>query len=646
MSSRFLIAVLLCVSSGFVFPQDSAEKAEVGGTAERQPDTVLVVRTGSPRQTLQSWLDHTRRAEVLTKAVIEEQTHENLFRTASNARRLLAHLDLSQTPAAVRNEVGLRATYALHDIMLRVAMPPMEEVPDWDAFEESAPGKWRLPGTPITIVLVEAGPRAGEYLISATSVSDAPRFYDRIRHLPLQQPSLFDSWTEAAPQLTGPLIPAALVDALPDFSKKIAFGTPIWKIVLGMLALAIALTLFVLLQRWFGRRTPGSRLAATIHRALLPIAGMGLTWILYQFLQVELNTSGAFARLSGSALSVVTYLVLAWLSWLAVLTIFEWIISSPKIPEQSLNANLLRLCARLVGFLGAVLVLALGAQSLGIPVLGVLAGLGFGGLALALAIRPTLENLMGGLILFVDKPVQVGDFCSFGEHTGTVEEVGMRSTKIRALNRTLISVPNANFVNMELVNWARCDKMQILTVIGLRYETEPDQLRLVLARLREMLFAHPKIERTTVRVRFVGYGAYSLDVQIRVYALTQEWNEFYAIREDVFLRVNKIVAESGTSFAFPSQTLYLGRDSGLDQQLSKSAKEKVAGWRRSGKLPFPDPEAVRIDALEGTLDYPPQGSVEEYRPEAGENHETEQLSGFSPSGQPDDDSEIDGRSGK
>ena len=181
------------------------------------------------------------------------------------------------------------------------------------------------------------------------------------------------------------MIPAALVEALPDFSKKIAFGTPIWKIVLGMLALAIALSLLVLLQSWMGRRTPGSRLAATIHRALLPIAGMGLTWILYQFLQVELNTSGAFARLSGSALSVVTYLVLAWLSWLAVLTIFEWIISSPKISEQSLNANLLRLCARLVGFLGAVLVLALGAQSLGIPVLGVLAGLGFGGLALALA---------------------------------------------------------------------------------------------------------------------------------------------------------------------------------------------------------------------------------------------------------------------
>ena len=141
-------------------------------------------------------------------------------------------------------------------------------------------------------------------------------------------------------------------------------------------------------------------------------------------------------------------------------------------------------------------------------------------------------------------------------------------------------------------------------------------------------------------------GASSLDVQIRVYALTKEWNEFHAIREDVFLRVNKIVAESGTSFAFPSQTLYLGRDGGLDQELSEAAKEQVAGWRRTGTLPFPDPAAARIDALEGTLDYPPRGSVEEHRPSIAESHESERLSGSPAPAQPDDDSTTDRRSGK
>ncbi|MDH3644176.1 MAG: mechanosensitive ion channel family protein, partial [Gammaproteobacteria bacterium] len=426
----------------------------------------------------------------------------------------------------------------------------------------------------------------------------------------------FESWSDAAPQLTGPSIPAAFVERLPDNVKETLYGTPIWKIVFSIAALVIVLALFVFLRRWMTRNTPDSPFATKILRMLIPITGIALAWGLYWYLRMELIISGQFARILGYVISVVIYLALARLAWLTILAAFEWIIRSPKIPDQSLNANLLRLCGRLLGFLSFVLVLALGAQSLGMPLFGVVAGLGFGGLAIALAIRPTLENLLGGLALFADKPVRVGDFCSFGERMGVVEEIGICSTKIRALDRSLISVPNAHFVDMQLVNWARCDMRLILTEIGLRYETEPDQLRHVLAKLREMLFAHPMIDGSTVRARFVGYGAHSLNVQIRAYALTPDWNEFLAIREDVFLRVNKIVAESGTSFAFPSQTLYLGRDGGLDEKLSEAAKEQVAGWRRAGTLPFPDPAVATIDELERTLDYPPRGSVDEHRPES------------------------------
>ena len=176
LTTCFVIATLFCVPSGFVSAQDNTE------TAAEQPDTVLVVRTGSPQQTLQSWLDHTQRAEDLTRQAKEEQTRADFSRVAANARRLLSHLDLSQTPAAVRNEAGFRATYALQDILMRVAIPPMDEVPDWDAFDEASPGRWRLPGTPITIVRMDEGPRAGEYLFSASTVADAPGFYNRISH--------------------------------------------------------------------------------------------------------------------------------------------------------------------------------------------------------------------------------------------------------------------------------------------------------------------------------------------------------------------------------------------------------------------------------------------------------------------------------
>jgi len=347
----------------------------------------------------------------------------------------------------------------------------------------------------------------------------------------------------------------------------VARTTPIWKIFLSVAALGLAAILVVLCHLQIRRRLSKSRVAKLIGKMLIPLAAIVLALVLGLFFHLEVNVAGSFAWLVYSTLSVVRYLAFAWLFWLAVLTAFEWMILSPRIPDDSLNASLMRLSARLIAFLGVLWILALGAYDLGLTVFGVLAGLGFGGLAVALAIRPTLENLVAGAILFMDKPVQVGDFCTFGNYTGTVENIGIRTTKIR----TLISIPNATFADMELVNWAQCDRMLILTQIGLRYETTPDQLRYVLANLREMLYAHPKIERSTVRVRYVGYGPSSRDVQIRVYALTQEWNEFYAIREDIFLRVDQIVAESGTSFAFPSQTLYFGRDDGLDRELSEAA---------------------------------------------------------------------------
>ena len=206
--------------------------------------------------------------------------------------------------------------------------------------------------------------------------------------------------------------------------------------------------------------------------------------------------------------------------------------------------------------------------------------------------------------------MRVGDFCTFGGQNGTIESIGIRSTQIRALDRTLISVPNAQFADMELINWAHCDQMLIHETIGVRYETTPDQLRFVLAGIREMLHSHPRIDPDTVRVRFAGYGDSSLNIDLRIYAKTREWNDFFAIREDVFLRIYDIVTGAGTGFAFPSQTVYLSRDDSLDETARDAAEQQVQTWRRSGRLPFPRLPEKRQESLEGTLDYPPRGSYE------------------------------------
>ena len=251
-------------------------------------------------------------------------------------------------------------------------------------------------------------------------------------------------------------------------------------------------------------------------------------------------------------------------------------------------------------------------QNLGFSIGGLLAGLGIGGLAIALAAQKTLENLFGGFVLVADRPVRIGDFCRVGEHLGTIEDIGMRSSKIRTLDRTVVSVPNAELSTVRIENYGVRDKMRIHTILQVGYDTSPDQMRYLLVELRRMLYAHPRTLPEPCRVRFVNFGAHSLDIEVYVFVDTQEWHEFTGIREDVYLRIMNVVEESGAYFAYPSQTLYLGRDSGRDMERTGSAEAAVEEWRSSGTLPLPEFSEPMIAEVGDTLEFPVRGAV---RPE-------------------------------
>ncbi|MEM7025169.1 MAG: mechanosensitive ion channel family protein, partial [Pseudomonadota bacterium] len=277
------------------------------------------------------------------------------------------------------------------------------------------------------------------------------------------------------------------------------------------------------------------------------------------------------------------------------------------------DATLWRIASRVVGFLiGAWIVIA-GAQDLGADMVPLIAGLGVGGLAVALAAQRTLANFIGSVILFMNKPVRVGDFCRYGDQIGTVEQIGLISTRIRTLERTVVTVPNAEFSEMKLDNFNRRDQRLLKTVLQLRYETTPEQLRYVLAQLRQLIVGHPMVTPDPARVRFVAFGPYSKDIEVFAYLRCQDQNTFLAIQEDLLLRMEDIVSAAGSGFAFPSQTAYLARDTALDAAKSKDAEAQVARWRRSGRLPFPDFQDEHQERLTDVLDYPPKGSPN-YKP--------------------------------
>jgi MscS family membrane protein len=248
-------------------------------------------------------------------------------------------------------------------------------------------------------------------------------------------------------------------------------------------------------------------------------------------------------------------------------------------------------------------------QNLGFQVTGIVAGLGIGGLAVALAAQKTVENLFGGATILADHPVRVGDFCKFGNQMGTIEEIGLRSTRVRTLDRTVITVPNGEFAQTQIENYGVRDRIRLYLNMGLRYETSPEQLRHVLTGLRRILLSHPMVDREPARVRFVGFGACSLDLEIFAYVLTGNWSKFLGVREDIYLRFMDVVKESGTGFAFPSQTLYLGRDSGLDAEQVRRAESEVQAWRQENRLPFPAFSPDALEQMDDTLDWPPKGAM-------------------------------------
>jgi MscS family membrane protein len=271
--------------------------------------------------------------------------------------------------------------------------------------------------------------------------------------------------------------------------------------------------------------------------------------------------------------------------------------SSSKV---SILQLLEKLCKVLAVIAGALVILYLA----GINIAAAITGLGIGGIAIAFAAQKTLENLFGGIMIISDRPIRVGDFCRAGDTMGTVENIGLRSTRIRTLKRTVVSVPNGQLAVMNLENFAVRDKIWFHHHLSLRYETTADQLRYVLAEIRKMLYGHPKIESASARVRFVGFASSSLNLEIFAYILEREYEPFLQVQEDLLLRIMDIVEASGSSIAFPSQTTYLAADKGLDAEKSRDVIAEVRNWREQGRLPFPDFSAETIAEIENKTEYP------------------------------------------
>jgi MscS family membrane protein len=255
--------------------------------------------------------------------------------------------------------------------------------------------------------------------------------------------------------------------------------------------------------------------------------------------------------------------------------------------QQKGGESILIVMQRLTHIVLVIIALLVGLALFGLNVTTTLAGLGIGGLAIALAAQKSLENLIGGVSLLMDKAVQVGDFCQIGNQLGTVEDIGLRSLKLRTLDQNLSIVPNGSLAQMQFQNMARRSKLLINQTFSLRIETQVEQLRFVLDRVQEMLDQHPTIEPRTCRVRVTSFVGAAFQLELFAYGQIGDWAQFTAIRQDVILKIAEIVEASGTRFAAPTQLAYLSRDAGLDAEKTNNAVRRATELRASGIFRFP-----------------------------------------------------------
>jgi MscS family membrane protein len=259
---------------------------------------------------------------------------------------------------------------------------------------------------------------------------------------------------------------------------------------------------------------------------------------------------------------VAEILAVVGIAWLAIRFSDILFASSARrllLKRASDKMALLAFTRRLFKVLVSLVTMILLLRSIGVNVSAMLTGLGIGGVAVALAAQKTLENFFGGVTIIMREVARVGDFCKIADQVGTIEDVGFGSTRVRTLDRTVVSVSNAQASQTSIENYTMRDKFWFHHIFGLRYDTSAEQMRHVLDEIGTMLRTHPKMERDSARIRLIEFGSSSLDVEVFAYILQKDYVPFLDVQEDLLLRIMDIIAVNGTHLALPSQFNYLDR---------------------------------------------------------------------------------------
>ncbi len=456
--------------------------------------------------------------------------------------RAAEYLDLRNLPRGMSAEQGLELADQLKVVLDRALWIDINALSDdpMGHSDDNLPsyrdwvGKIDLPDGSVDVLLQRVPRGDGVFIwkFSNATVANIPQLYDVHGYGPFGE---------------------VLVEWLPAYSF---LGFELWQWVGAIILLIVGYLIAMVptaIVAWLVKRRnkPMSGPIAAFIR--FPVRILVALIIARQFIDLLSPTVEARAILQGQ-----TFLLLVW-AWvfLRLINIMrDHLIEVRSSRGATAGPVLLRPAANALKGLVVIIFALLWLENLGFNATTILAGLGVGGIALALAAQKSIENMIGAVMLYSSQPVRIGDFCRFGDKMGVVEEIGLRATSIRTLDRTVIHVPNAAFADMHIENFAEREKIRFCPKISLRLDTTPDQIRSIIAEIKKMLLEHVDVDDDPARVRFSGFGGYSLDLDIFAYVPTTDVNHYLEVVEDLHLRIMDIISAAGTALAAPTRTVW------------------------------------------------------------------------------------------
>ncbi|WP_432738792.1 mechanosensitive ion channel family protein [Maridesulfovibrio sp. FT414] len=513
--------------------------------------------TSSPRATLSSFIYYTDELYAAATAA-----KEDLVLAKEYLQRAEHCFDLSEVPPTLQRSVSIESVLRLREILDRIELPLLEDVPDKYEIKEQNLQKWRIPHTEITIARVAEGPRMGSYLFTPDTVERLEGFYLEVKAMPYRgdKGENYTGFYEQYIYSSGWMIPDGFLKKLPDWMLHGYYGQAVWQWLGLFIVLMFCAAVLWMVWLWHRRRNRSPRKGLHPGRLVLPLGGM-LFCVMVKYLAV------GQIKITGNVLAYLTVFLGVCFSVSAGLAIIvagdiimRGIIASSKIKEEALDADVIKLICRLVTF---SLVFALFYQVggyFGIPVTAIFASAGIAGVAVALAARETLANFFGGVSIFLDRPFRAGDYIvlSTGER-GEVKAVGMRSTRLQTRDDVMITIPNSVITNGKVVNQSMpTPSFRVRIKIGVAYGTDIDKLEKILV---EIAAANPMaVDFPEPRVRFRAFGDSALEFELLCWAIRphDRGRLIHELNKTIYRRFN----EEGIVMPFPQRDVYIHKVEG------------------------------------------------------------------------------------